>query len=174
MKRSAHAEPRPCAFEGTASRLPKCGGGQFPVQRLRLDRGGCRWEGRAPVISTPGDAVALVRKHFSELPQESVLALHLDSASHVVGAVEIALGTIGSAPVDPRLVLGGALVAGGPRLILIHNHPSGSVEPSADDEQLTTRIQEAAKAVGLALLDSIILGEAGSYFSFEAAGRLRR
>lgn len=164
-----------CPFGAAPSRrLPSCAPGQLPLQRLTLERGRCRSRGPLPTVHQAEDAVRIVRAEFANRPQESFVILHLNTANQVLAAVEIALGAIGSVMVDPRLVLGSALAAGVPNILLAHNHPSGSVEPSAEDDRLTAALQTAAKAVYVTLLDHVILGENGRFFSYSEAGLLPR
>lgn len=162
-----------CPFaEVRASRRPICRRGEIPLQRLSLERARCTPRGPAPTIRRSDDVVELVRGELADRPQEAFLVLHLNSANQAVAIVEVALGSIASVQVDPRLVLGSALAAGVPKLVAVHNHPSGSIEPSVEDEVMTSRLASAARSVGLTLLDHIIVAPHGSHFSFADAGRL--
>lgn len=154
--------------------LPHCRHGQFPVQRLALSRAVCRWPSPPPVVRSASDAAALIRRHFADRPQEVFLVLLVDSGNRVLSAVELSVGAIDRVMVDLRLVLGSALSAGAPKLIIAHGHPSGDPTPSADDDLVTRRLKEAAEATGLLLLDHVILGHEGGYFSYADEGRLRR
>jgi DNA repair protein RadC len=82
----------------------------------------------------------------------------LDANSRVTGICEVHRGTLQTVQVHPADVLRPVLVAGASRFIVAHNHPSGRPEPSADDLALTKRLAEAAKLLGLQLLDHIIVG----------------
>jgi len=137
-----------------------------------LSHGRCRRQGQRPKITGPQDVADVVRADLKDLPQETMLVLLLNTAHEVLAVVEVALGGIASVNIDPRLVLGAALAAGAPRLIIAHNHPSGSLQPSTDDDELTRRMGRAATEVGLKLLDHVIIGERGQFYSYETAGRL--
>ena len=72
---------------------------------------------------------------------------------------------------DPRIILKKALEEEAVNLILCHNHPSGSLRPSRVDEQLTSRIRDAARLLDITVLDHIIVSDAG-YYSFADEGLL--
>jgi DNA repair protein RadC len=108
-------------------------------------------------IGSPADAYTLLR-HLGSDPQENFIVLVLDDTSRVTGICEVHRGTLQTVQVHPADVLRPVLVAGAARFIVAHNHPSGRPEPSADDLALTKRLAEAAKLLGLQLLDHIIVG----------------
>ena len=80
-------------------------------------------------------------------------------------------GGISSTTVDPRLILRRALELYAVSLIVFHNHPSGVLQPSKSDEQLTQRLSQAARTMDIKLLDHVIIGE-GGHFSFADEGLL--
>jgi DNA repair protein RadC len=103
--------------------------------------------------------------------REEFVVLCLDASLTVLGWVRLHTGGLDSSPVDPRLVFGVALQTASAAIVVAHNHPSGNVEPSQQDEVLTQRLAVGAKLLGVRLLDHLILGREGSY-SFASAGRL--
>lgn len=147
--------------------MRSCKRHEYPVHRLLLERPNCKREAGAPQpkIRTPKDAADLVREHYSRMPQEAALAILVNSSNEVLGVVELSVGGLGSTQVDPRVAFGAAIAAGAPAMIFAHNHPSGSLEPSPADMQLTRRLKDGAKLLDIALLDHIIVTERG-YYSF--------
>lgn len=127
---------------------------------------------KAPVISQSESAARVIDAALADEVQESFGCLLLDGRNKVTGVFIAHRGTVASVLVSPADVLRPALVAGAASIIIFHNHPSGDVEPSEDDQQITRRIEKAAEVLGLKVLDHIILGEAGNYYSFADRGLL--
>ena len=71
----------------------------------------------------------------------------------------------------PREAFKAAILANAAAVIIAHNHPSNSVEPSREDVELTRRLREAGELLGIRVLDSLVLGESESLYSFVDAGR---
>ena len=97
--------------------------------------------------------------------REDFVVLCLNGAHEILGWVRLCSGGFDHTQVDIRLLLGVALQTASSSIIVAHNHPSGSVKPSPEDEHVTRRIDAACKAVGLRLLDHVILSRDG-YYSF--------
>lgn len=94
--------------------------------------------------------------------QHRLLAWHL-----------LSRGTRASTAISfPDVFVPACLTPGTTALLVVHNHPSGDPTPSADDAQLTIRLAQAADVLDLSLLDHLIVGDAGRYFSFREAGTL--
>lgn len=148
-----------------------CARGEFPVRRLTLQTGGCQWRGPRPRPKTPKAIADLVRNHFNALAQESFIVLAMSSSNEIIGAAEIALGSISAAPVDPRLVFGFVVSAAASAMVVIHNHPSGSLDPSHEDVEFTRRLYDIAKLLTIAMLDSLIVTRDG-YASFLELGMM--
>jgi DNA repair protein RadC len=102
---------------------------------------------------------------------ERFYVLYLDNANKVQSVSMISMGGITGTVVDLRMVFATALKCLATSIIIAHNHPSGSLRPSAADLNLTKKIEEAGKVLDIALLDHIILTEA-SYYSFRDEGDL--
>jgi len=166
-----------CALEAFGDRasdkLPPCERRQFPVQRLALSRSGCKWVGPKPKIQSPDDVVRLVEDHYRDLPQEAILVLLMNNANAVVSLVELAVGGMGGAPVDPALLLGIVVSSGVPGFILVHNHPGGQREPSTTDEELTRSVKRGADDIRVRFLDHIIVTRDGPFYSFLNEGKLK-
>lgn len=104
--------------------------------------------------------------------QELFLVMLLDARNQVLGIDVVAAGGVDAAAIDNRLVFQSACMLGATGLILGHNHPSGSTQPSQADLVLTQRLVQGAGLLGMAVLDHIVLGRNDSYFSMLDAGML--
>lgn len=121
-------------------------------------------------ISSPSDVLPLIR-HIADRKQEHLMAITLNGANEVIAVRVITVGLLNRTQVHPREVFADAVTDRAAALILAHNHPSGSVEPSADDRAVTRRIQEAGEVLGISLLDHLVFTARG-YFSFKEAGEM--
>lgn len=123
-------------------------------------------------INSAEDAAAYFRPRMQDLSVEECHLLLLDQAHQVKGCVLLSRGGLAGASVDVRELLRQALVAQSAAVMLCHNHPSGRLQPSPQDEDLTRRAAEACRTVGIRLLDHIIMGYGGAYYSFMENNRL--
>lgn len=124
-----------------------------------------------PIVSSSKDAEVIFRNCWSahiELLEECYLML-LNRANQVIGVVHISKGGISGTVVDLKIILAAALKAVASGIILAHNHPSGNLQPSQADRDLTLKIRSACGLLDIAFLDHLILGREGCY-SFADAG----
>lgn len=105
----------------------------------------------------------------SESVEESHVLL-LSTGLTLLGSRLISRGGIAGTVVDVRLVLKAALLADAPNIALVHNHPSGNLQPSREDDNLTQRLRKAADAVNIRLIDHVIVTD-GGYYSYQEHGR---
>ena len=113
------------------------------------------------VISTPADAAAMIRAALpKEQKEERVFVLPLDAHGKVLAKpILVSVGhEDGTAAIDAGAIFREALKAGAEEIIVAHNHPSGDPTPSKADYATTAKLQAAAKLLGVAMLDHIILG----------------
>ncbi len=103
--------------------------------------------------------------------KEQFRLLFLDRKNHLLAEEVHQRGTIDHTPVYPREVVQRALEVGAGALVLVHNHPSGEVQPSKDDIEMTRAIADACRPLGIAIHDHIIIGK-GEVASFKALGLL--
>jgi len=108
-------------------------------------------------------------RDYATRNQEYFLALTLDGASHLIETRVISIGTLNQSLVHPREVFADAITDRAAGIIIAHNHPSGTLEASRADLQITRRLAEAAKLIGIDLLDHVILSKEG-YYSLSDAG----
>lgn len=125
-------------------------------------------------VSSPVRCVEYLRtlwdKDTIELREEFVLVC-LNASLEVLGWVKLHTGGLDRACVDPRLLFAVALQTASAAIVVAHNHPSGSVAPSPEDDVTTRRLAEGAKLLGLRFLDHVIVTRDG-YYSFSEAGKL--
>lgn len=108
--------------------------------------------------------------HLDTMAEEYVYCLCFDTAiKNILGIFEVSHGSVNSSIVNPREILIRALLCGVSSLILLHNHPSGIPDPSREDIKTTERVQRACQVIGVSLLDHVIVGKDGRYFSFGEA-----
>ena len=123
-------------------------------------------------IKSPDDA-AVIGKEFMgihEEPEEYMYMICMNMKNKVIGIFEISHGTVNASLVTPREVFQKALLANSVSIILMHNHPSGDPTPSREDIEVTKRLVEAGKIVGVEVLDHIIIGD--RYNSLKEKGYL--
>ena len=112
-----------------------------------------------------GAVASLLRPHLENETQERFVALLLNGKHRVMGFAEVSRGTLTASLVHPREVFAPALREHAAAIIVAHNHPSGDPEPSLEDIEVTRRLHEAGRILGVPLLDHIIVGEGGSFTS---------
>lgn len=105
--------------------------------------------------------------------QETFVALFLNRANQVLGIYRVGVGGVTGVVCDPRLILGVALKIAAVGIIVAHNHPSGMLRPSRADEEITTKLKEAAGFMDIKLLDHLILSpDLETFYSFADEGFL--
>jgi DNA repair protein RadC len=110
-------------------------------------------------ISSPEDVADLLMPELAGEKKEHFKTLVLDTKNRVLKNVTISVGTLDASLVHPREVFREAVQASASSIVVAHNHPSGDPTPSAEDRQVTTRLVEAGKVLGIDVLDHIIIGE---------------
>jgi DNA repair protein RadC len=121
-------------------------------------------------IETPADLLPHVR-HYADRKQEHFLCATINGANEILNIRVVSMGLIDRTPVHPREVFADALSDRASAVIVAHNHPSGDLEPSPSDINITTQLKAAGSIVGIELLDHIIFNRTG-YFSFLEEGKL--
>ena len=123
------------------------------------------------VVDGIRDAAYFLQKRFSYYSHEIFGVMFLNNANRVKAFSVISEGGITGTTVDVRLILKKALEAEATKLILGHNHPSGNMQPSKADQDLTVKIRNAADQLDIKVLDHLIITQQG-YFSFANEGML--
>lgn len=119
------------------------------------------------LLARPASVVRYLVLRYNARDQEIMGALYLDTRHRLVGEREIFRGTLSRAAVEPREILKEGLLRGAAGVILFHTHPSGDPSPSLEDLAFTRRMAEAGDAVGVRLLDHLILGGTGRWESLK-------
>lgn len=125
------------------------------------------------VIRNGKDAAEIFRASFEpgEIEMQEYFKVAYLSRSHkVLGVHTASMGGTDQTVVDPKIIFTGALLAKAAAIIICHNHPSGQLRPSPQDDNLTRSISEGGKILGIRLLDHIIL-TADGYYSYNDEGR---
>ncbi|MBN2655606.1 MAG: DNA repair protein RadC [Spirochaetales bacterium] len=121
-------------------------------------------------ISTPGDIYPLL-SHYGDRQQEYFFSISLNGAHEVIDVKTVSKGILNRAIIHPREVFADAITLRAASLVVAHNHPSGNLEPSKEDREITYRLQEAGVLLGIELLDHIVFSHKG-YFSFLEEGEI--
>lgn len=124
------------------------------------------------IIRSPEDVVQVGKTfmRIHEEPEEYMYMICLNTKNRVIGVFEISHGNVNSSVVGTREVFQKALLANAVSIILMHNHPSGDPSPSIEDVEVTRRLVEAGKILGVQVLDHIIIGD--RYVSLKEKGRM--
>ena len=122
-----------------------------------------------PVLSSWSAVLDYCRTAMAYADKEELRVLYLDKRNQLIGDERQQVGTVDHTPVYPREVVKRALELSASAIILVHNHPSGDPSPSRADVEMTQAIHEAARSLGIALHDHIIVGRQG-HASFKALG----
>ena len=119
------------------------------------------------------DIAQLMRNIIGEADREHLAALYLNARNFVTHVHIVSRGTPQSTVVHPREVFKAAFLANAAALVVVHNHPTGDVNPSGDDQAVTHRLREAGQLLGIELLDSVIVGPVDAFYS-ASEGRIVR
>jgi DNA repair protein RadC len=119
-------------------------------------------------------------KIFSAIPEmiekrehkELFYVLFLNRSNAVLSWMKVSEGGITATVVDQKIILQAAILQGASGIILCHNHPSGILDPSVNDDKMTKNLKESRNLMGFSLLDHIILGETGKYYSYADNGSI--
>lgn len=122
------------------------------------------------VFSNPGDVYVFVREALQHLDVEKTVFVYLNSTNKLIG-IKIYEGTVDQVALYPRDIIKIALLTGATALIMAHNHPSGSLNPSPDDHNLTEAIKGVCRLFSIRLHDHLIVNGEG-FYSFTENGRL--
>ncbi len=123
-----------------------------------------------PRVGSPAEAYSLVRD-LKTARKEHLVALYLDAQNRLIRRETISIGSLNTTRTHPREVLQPAIVHSALAFILIHNHPSGSLDPSRDDVEFTRTIARAGELIGISLYDHLIVSHRG-FVSLKEKGLL--
>lgn len=123
------------------------------------------------VIKCSEDIYNVMHRYLQNLDHEECWVIFLNQSSRIIRKQRVSVGGLASTQVDVRLILREALKVCATSLILVHNHPSGNVRPSKDDDRLTQATFQAAKTLNIRMLDHVIYAD-DNHFSYADDGRL--
>ena len=121
-------------------------------------------------ITSPEDIYREIR-HYSSREQESLVVVLLNGAHEAIGTFVATIGLLNKTIVHPREVFAPAISKRAAAVAIAHNHPSGNIEPSNDDKEVTFRLAEAGQILGIKLLDHLVFTE-DRFYSFLEHGLL--
>lgn len=125
-----------------------------------------------PILASPTTVRDFLRLRMAQLEHEVFLVLWLDAQHRLIEVHEASKGTLTQASVFPREIVKAGLAANAGACILAHNHPSGSLTQSSEDEKLTQVLKEALALVDIRVLDHFIVAGAQRPLSFAERGLL--
>jgi len=114
---------------------------------------------KGDIIRSPEDAADYVMQDMRNLNQEHLVALFLNTKNEIIDRKTIFIGSLNASIVHPRELYREAIKRSSASLIVCHNHPSGSPDPSQEDIHVTRRLAESGKIVGIELLDHLVIGD---------------
>lgn len=121
------------------------------------------------------DSAQSIAAYFStriaNLPHEECHVMLLDNSLRLIGSHLVSKGGLASTSVDVRQVMKDAIIHNSTAIVLCHNHPSGSLTPSRQDDELTQRVLRAAQTLSINVLDHIIVSTEG-YYSYQENGKI--
>lgn len=124
------------------------------------------------IIESARDVADFLMEELRYEKKEHFRTLMMDTKGGVIGVENISTGGLSSTEVHPREVFSPAIKKNASTIVLVHNHPSGDPSPSSMDIQVTKRLQEAGKLVGIKVLDHIVIGD-GVYVSLLGEGYIK-
>lgn len=135
----------------------------------------CAMERSTPTttIRVPSDIVPpLLKRGYHNKRQEHFVAITLSGSHSIIKIHTISKGLVNRTIVHPREILYHAIKDNAAAIMVAHNHPSGSIVPSREDQDVTQRIKSASEIMGFRLLDHVIIAKGGGYYSFLEGGEL--
>ncbi len=117
-------------------------------------------------VTSPESAIDLLSEDMRSYDRELVYILNLTTKGQVINVNLVSMGSLNNAIVTPREIFKSAILSNASGIILLHNHPSGDPTPSREDYAVTQRIGECGELLGIRMLDHIIVGGEGRYYSF--------
>lgn len=125
-------------------------------------------------LSSSKKVLEYLKHHLENAPKEIFKVIYLDAANGVLALEDAGRGTVSGAVIHPREVIERAMTHRAAALVFAHNHPSGRAVPSTDDMRLTRQLVHAAFLVEMRVMDHVIVGKNGNYFSFRDQGHLAK
>lgn len=121
-------------------------------------------------MNNPDVAIRVMNEFLSQMDRELFCIVNLQADLTPINMNIVSVGSLNKALINPREIFKSAILSNAHSMMLIHNHPSGNLTPSTSDIQTTARMQELGELMGISLVDHIITGRNGNYYSFRDKG----
>lgn len=121
-------------------------------------------------MNNPDTAIRVMNEFLSQMDRELFCIVNLLADLTPINMNIVSVGSLNEALINPREIFKSAILSNAHSMMLIHNHPSGNLTPSTSDIQTTARMQELGELMGISLVDHIITGRDGNYYSFRDKG----
>lgn len=144
---------------------------RIPVYRVRLVRH-ARHRVTTKEMKDPRAAVRVFRSYLKGADREHVVVILLDAGNNIIGINTVSIGTLTASLIHPRELWKPAILANAAGIILAHNHISGDPTPSPEDKVTVKRTIKAGELLGIPVLDWLILGDSGRYYSAKERGEI--
>ncbi len=151
--------------------MPKKNPFKLDVVSIRLNKDAPLMSGHP--VKSPEDAVKLIGQELCKMDREVVCIINLKSDGTPINCTFASMGALDRSVAHPRELLKATILSNASTMIMLHNHPSGNLDPSMEDSMLTDRMIKLCDLVGVPLVDHIIVGgDNTDYFSFKEKDRL--
>jgi len=121
------------------------------------------------IKAASSEAVYQQFTHAGYYDREHMIVVCLDAKLRITAVHTVSIGTLTASIVHPREIFKIACIANAGGIMMIHNHPSGDINPSREDDRITERIEDCGKVMGIPLVDHLIIGRNG-YYSYADEG----
>lgn len=121
-------------------------------------------------MNNPDAVIRVMNEFLSQMDRELFCIVNLQADLTPINMNIVSVGSLNEALINPREIFKSAILSNAHSMMLIHNHPSGNLTPSTSDIQTTARMQELGELMGISLVDHIITGRDGNYYSFRDKG----
>ncbi len=148
------------------------------VYKDQMEMASIRLKKDAPLMSkvpvdSPLGAIEVLGEYLSEMDREIICVINLRSDGCPINCSICSIGAINQAVAHPREIMKTAILSNAASIILVHNHPSGNLNPSKEDTMITDRMATVCELLGVPLVDHVIVGgDNKTYFSFREKGIL--
>jgi DNA repair protein RadC len=141
----------------------------YKVMLVRDSAESVKATGKKSTVKSPEDMAEILRTYLDGADREHFIVAMLDRKGNMLGLNTVSIGGLSSSIAHPREVFKPAIIIGAASIILCHNHPSGDHSPSPEDIEVTRRMIDAGKILGIDVLDHIVMGDPG-YCSLKGRG----
>ena len=124
-------------------------------------------------VQNSRDLVGFLHTQLDDWDREVFLVIHLDSKNQIIDICTASIGSLSTSITHPREIWCYAVRNQSAAVIFVHNHPSGEATPSHEDKDCTDRLVKAGQILGIRVLDHLIIGAYGNFFSFADSGLLK-